>query len=346
MRRVRLDNVRSEVPTDAYVEIIQEEKGISNRPMPEYVAASSLGTTVLQGATFAEGNKITKTLAPSGGDFSTIDEMLQWLSNNHFNNAVVQVNVSAGTYTAGSGGSLDYVFGSGNGIFKLNIVGAGRSTTIFNINSTNYFMELRNCAVYIQGITLNSVQVGSPYCFGIFGAELECHTCAFNDFYEVTDAYWGAIVKMNFTNINGCSYAIWMGSHAYGYFNQCNFDNNGETISIGGHCWVDINGGSFTNNDYGPWAGSGGQIRLSGSITLSGNGQDYGEVGLNKISTNGSLIANGGLTKSGTGETTGFTAGTGTSVNDDSTFTGNVGATAYNLNDVVKALKQYGILAE
>ena len=49
--------------------------------------------------------------------------------------------------------------------------------------------------------------------------------------------------------------------------------------------------------------------------------------------------------QSGTGETTGFTAGSGTAVNDDSTFTGSVGATAYRINDVVKALKNYGLLA-
>lgn len=47
----------------------------------------------------------------------------------------------------------------------------------------------------------------------------------------------------------------------------------------------------------------------------------------------------------GTGETTGFTAGAGTAVKDDSTFTGNVGATAYRINDVVKALKNLGALA-
>lgn len=50
--------------------------------------------------------------------------------------------------------------------------------------------------------------------------------------------------------------------------------------------------------------------------------------------------------QSGTGETTGFTAGAGTAVNDDSTFTGNVGATAYRVNDIVKALKNYGLLAQ
>ena len=50
--------------------------------------------------------------------------------------------------------------------------------------------------------------------------------------------------------------------------------------------------------------------------------------------------------QSGTGETTGFTAGSGSAVKDDSTFTGNVGSTAYRVSDIVKALKNLGILAQ
>lgn len=49
--------------------------------------------------------------------------------------------------------------------------------------------------------------------------------------------------------------------------------------------------------------------------------------------------------QSGTGETAGFTQGeTPVEVYAESTFTGNVGATAYNLSDVVKHLKNAGIL--
>jgi len=48
---------------------------------------------------------------------------------------------------------------------------------------------------------------------------------------------------------------------------------------------------------------------------------------------------------SSTGETAGFTAGAGTPVTDTSTFTGNVGATAYRISDIVKALKNSGLMA-
>lgn len=46
-----------------------------------------------------------------------------------------------------------------------------------------------------------------------------------------------------------------------------------------------------------------------------------------------------------TGENTGFTAGSGTAVNDDSTFTGNVGSTAYRISDLVEHLKNLGLIA-
>ena len=51
------------------------------------------------------------------------------------------------------------------------------------------------------------------------------------------------------------------------------------------------------------------------------------------------------IQQSSTGETTGFTAGSGTAVLDDSTFTGNTGSTAYTIGDIVKHLKTIGIIA-
>ncbi len=51
------------------------------------------------------------------------------------------------------------------------------------------------------------------------------------------------------------------------------------------------------------------------------------------------------IQQSSVGETTGFTAGSGTAAKDDSTHTGNVGSVAYTVSDIVKHLKTVGILA-
>lgn len=75
-----------------------------------------------------------------------------------------------------------------------------------------------------------------------------------------------------------------------------------------------------------------GNTQLDGTLTHAGT--NLGLYGATPV-----------VQPSGTGETVGFTAGAGTGVNDDSTFTGNVGATAYRISDVVKALKNTGLLA-
>ena len=45
-----------------------------------------------------------------------------------------------------------------------------------------------------------------------------------------------------------------------------------------------------------------------------------------------------------TGDVTGFVAGTGTAVNDDSVFAGAAGSAAYTVGDIVTALKAVGLL--
>jgi hypothetical protein len=68
-------------------------------------------------------------------------------------------------------------------------------------------------------------------------------------------------------------------------------------------------------------------------------------IAVKQDNTLGFFAATSVAQQAGTGETVGFTAGGGTTVTDASTFTGNVGSKAYRISDIVKALKNYGLLA-
>jgi hypothetical protein len=93
-----------------------------------------------------------------------------------------------------------------------------------------------------------------------------------------------------------------------------------------------------------------GNTTLNASITIEdGDNIAVGTVTGTKIGTGadqriGLFNATPVVQPSATGETVGFIAGSGTTVREDSTFTGNVGNRAYRISDIVKALKQVGIL--
>jgi len=102
----------------------------------------------------------------------------------------------------------------------------------------------------------------------------------------------------------------------------------------------------FTTTNSGEKVVFGKDLDISGDHDLiigTGTGTKIGTAATQKI---GFFNATPVVQQNGTNEGTGFTAGSGTTTRDDSTFTGNVGSTAYRINDIVKALKNLGILAQ
>lgn len=97
---------------------------------------------------------------------------------------------------------------------------------------------------------------------------------------------------------------------------------------------------------------------VSGAVLLDTNGITIGDAkNIIVNATTGTKIGTASTQKIGiwnatpivqpssTGEASGFTVGAGTTVRDDSTFTGNVGSTAYRISDIVKHLKNIGLIA-
>ena len=85
-------------------------------------------------------------------------------------------------------------------------------------------------------------------------------------------------------------------------------------------------------------------------LGVSGNIETSTVVGSNIASSPSQKISFHGAAPSiqhtSTGETAGVTVGVGTTIKNDSTFTGNTGTKAYTVSDIVKALKNKGLLAE
>ena len=137
---------------------------------------------------------------------------------------------------------------------------------------------------------------------------------------------------------------FWMERHT-----TSNTAGNALTVQAGGATAsaTDKAGGSLILAP-GTSTGSGESgVQIQGSVAGASGTADRApatqlEILGNKFALFGSTPV---IQQNGTGETTGFVAGSGTGVNDDSTFTGNVGSTAYRISDVVKALKNYGLLA-
>ena len=101
----------------------------------------------------------------------------------------------------------------------------------------------------------------------------------------------------------------------------------------------------FTTTNTGEKVVLGKDLDISGDHDLiigTSTGTKIGTATTQKI---GFFNATPVVQQSGVNEGTGFAAVGGTGVNDQSTFTGNVGSTAYRINDIVKALKNLGILA-
>ena len=83
----------------------------------------------------------------------------------------------------------------------------------------------------------------------------------------------------------------------------------------------------------------------AGIIEVSNQNSEGARLGLtaaDKIAFQGATPV---IQQATTGETTGHAAVGGTNVDASDTFTGDTGTAAYTINDVVKALKNLGLLA-
>ena len=87
-------------------------------------------------------------------------------------------------------------------------------------------------------------------------------------------------------------------------------------------------------------------IETSNSTANIGGDTNGVKLGIKTTETLG-FYGSAGITQyTAAAVTTGFTAGSGTTATSASTYTGNIGSTAYTVGDIVAVLKSLGLIAQ
>ena len=287
--------------------------GTTNTAGTDFTIKGSAGT-----GTGAGGDIIFQT-APSGGSGTTQNSFATAMTIDGDTGATYWGNTD-GAFYVGSNASTPslraYVSGSNGGI-QFGRDGVALGGTLYANNST---ISLIGASASIANIVISSSNTGgdangSTSVGVILGGGSQISNTASivygtNNPSAANTFYIFADANVS-RNRNGSDLAL-VGGRGY---------DSGATDRDGGDVY--IRGGVKANS------GTDGLIHIGDSNT--------GGIGL--------FGATPVAQQTTTGTTTGFTAGSGTSANDDSTYTGNSGTAAYTVGDIVLALKNIGILA-
>lgn len=188
---------------------------------------------------------ITKTLAPTGGDFSTLQEVFQWIKDNNFTEAHIRINVLSGTYAVTNvDGTLSVPFGKN--ILSLEIFGENKTTCIFQYSTnTSYttFIEFNDCNyVHLYNITIQSITTGTRRDTGLTFSNSTygfVDDCIINGFYygifALRDAQGGVISSTLLGRVGAPTTLIWVASGAVFDIQDTtldNVDNQGSGIYL------------------------------------------------------------------------------------------------------------------
>lgn len=262
----------------------------------------------------ATGVRNAWKILPSLGTGVTVDALTARGSEVVINDGAADIN-----FRVESDDATDILFVDAGADSGSGIIGVGGAPTDFNGRA----MDMRgNLRILSQAIvnptgTIRVLDVrGAAYTQLQSGLEMEIIDLEIGQTYE-----WetGALTTQRFMRVHQPTIAF-VGSSTV---------TSAATVAIEGAPVAGTN--ATLTNTYALWV-------EAGKTLLAG---DLAHTGTNLGMYSATPVAQ----HSSTGQTAGFTAGAGTSVLDDSTFTGGTGSTAYTIGDVVRALKLIGLMA-
>lgn len=303
----------------------------------DFEASSSAGDVVL----YSLVNKIRISTQVAGGITANTGNASLVLTNSggsQLKYSTANVTVASSTVSVTVGGTL-VLNATSAGVFGAS--GASGNFTLGSTsNATKGFVYLGSSTGLAYDETNKRVGINNPSPDAVWtsGATLGVQTV------------FGAGSATSFISVQNATAATFSGficgdSQAHSLRLYWSTDNTSAQISTGaGPLDIGPTGNlTFYTNK---WVlTSAGVMTLGSGVNLALNTTTGTKIGTATNQKLGFYNATAIVQPNTTGTATGFTAGVGTAVKDDSTFTGGSGSTAYRISDVVLALKSLGLMA-
>ncbi len=269
---------------------------------------SSADKTKLDTLAAPISGEVAKTLG-GGGDFATIDALFDWIADTPMSGVRLTVGVAAGTYAWDE----QYVIGAGSGLDLLFFEGAATAaTTIFQcsveVADAEFGCIISGAHVHFEDIKLkNVVTGGSGQCAFAFvheGGFLSLYQSIAEDFFEIAECQHAsfelASSQVVCTNYVTAGWPVWAFDGSFVRISASSVTGTaakqyyGTYIDRLSKCEI-VGACSFVNLAGAVEIYEGGQILITGSLTLTTNTSNY-NVTLNEVQGDGGFISNGGLT--------------------------------------------------
>lgn len=330
-----------------------------------YVVTASTGLVIKKAGTVLKGSGLNTQIEVSGPSVTTAVSM----TTTAMEGVEIHGLYFIRTNTVGSGTCLDFSdtpLAKVDNVYIADFDLALKITDTANVSFYSHYSNIiaANCNT---GVRLS----GNPVNDNTFDTfRIRCRAGGAGKGLDLQNGNGNTFINMNCEPSTGAGITgIAVGASAYSNtFVGVYAENNATGVSItSGAVNTCFFGGEITSNTS-DISDSGTSTQFYGIATTSGYRNKLGvitdnitladTVNIIANTTTGTKIGTATSQKFGfynatpvvqqntTGTTTGFTAGAGSAVDSAATFTGNVGSTAYTIGDVVRALKNLGLLAQ
>jgi hypothetical protein len=244
---------------------------------------------------------VSKTLAPTGGDFATLNELFTWIAATLMSNAELHISVQPGIYgivDAGTGAASYKLVASQ--LSKITFDGDDSATCYFNMGNSasgKSFITATNMTVVINNITFNNAgQIGAIAT--VDSSTIRMENVVAPQLDHVLTATDGSHILLTTCSFGCVTYGIKLTNSSDMLIDGAVIDGQGTAgVAVHGENNTSVvvrDGVTITNFGTGFLAQNTSKVSLSGPHTLTGNALDYSPP-LNEFQGDGGYVTDGNM---------------------------------------------------